>query len=179
MCDHHHAIRLGSAWDPPTKALAGVSSAGVSSAGVALPGVALLAVGERVRWARRFGRPGGIQPGDRVLLVVTESATGAEITLNGVCLPPLLLPCNLPPPNRPPPKRPPPPLAVAARWSHDITDLLRDRNDIVVVVPATVGGDPVCDTQGRSPLPPAIGSIALEIVTPHKATSGAQVGHPA
>jgi hypothetical protein len=149
MCDHHHAIRLGSAWDPP----------GVASAGAALP-----AVGERVRWARRFGRPGGLGPDDRVLLVVTESATGAEIAVNGVCLPPLLLP---------------PHVAVAARWSHDITPLLRDRNDIVVAVPATVGGDLVCDTHGRSPLPQAIGMIALEIVTPHKATSEAPVGHPA
>lgn len=144
MCDHHHAIRLGSAWDPP--------------------GVVPPSMDERVRWARRFGRPGGLEPDDRVLLVVTESATGAEIAVNGVCLPPLLLP---------------PHVAVAARWSHDITPLLRDRNDIVVAVPATVGGDPVCDTHGRSPLPQAIGMIALEIVTPHKATSEAPVGHPA
>lgn len=159
MCDHHHAIRLGSAWEPPAKVPPDASLAGVT----------LSAVGERVRWARRFGRPGGLGPDDRVLLVVTESATGAEIAVNGVCLPPLLLPPHCPTPH----------LAVAARWSHDITPLLRDRNDIVVVVPATVGGDLICDTQGRSPLPPAIGTIALEIVTPHKATSEAQVGHPA
>jgi len=159
MRDHHHAIRLGSAWDPPPKVL---------------PAAALPAVGERVRWSRRFGRPGGLGPDDRVLLVVTESATGAEIAVNGVCLPPLLLPPHCPPPHCPTPR-----VAVAARWSHDITPLLRDRNDIVVVVPATVGGDPVCDTHGRSPLPPAIGMIALEIVTPYKATSGAPVGHPA
>jgi hypothetical protein len=144
MCDHHHAIRLGSAWDPPAKVPPSMD--------------------KHVRWARRFGRPGGLGPDDRVLLVVTESATGAEIAVNGVCLPPLF-----PPPN----------LAVVARWSHDITPLLRDRNDIVVAVPATVSGDPVCDTHGRSPLPPAIGTIALEIVTPYKATPGAQVGHPA
>lgn len=154
MCDHHHAIHLGSAWDPPAKVP---------------PAAALPAVGGHVRWARRFGRPGKLGADDRVLLVVTESATGAEIVVNGVCLPPLC----------PPPHCPTPHVAVAARWSHDITPLLQDRNDIVVLVPAAVGGDLVCDTQGRSSLPPAIGTIALEIVTPHKATSEAQVGHPA
>jgi hypothetical protein len=144
MRDHHHAIRLGSAWDPPAEVPPSTD--------------------EQVRWARRFGRPGGLGPDDRVLLVVTESVTGAEIAVNGVCLPPLLLP---------------PHLAGAARWSHDITPLLRDRNDIVVAVPAAVGGDPVCGMRGRSPLPQAIGTITLEIVSPRKAAPEAPGGHPA
>jgi hypothetical protein len=122
MHNHHYSIRLGTAWEPPTPAEAD----------------------GRVLWTRRFGRPGGLVPGDRVLLVVTGPTVAAELVVNAVGLPPLS--------------------AGVDRWAHDITPLLRDRNELLVSVAASVGGAAGDERRGRSPLPTVIGAVVLEIV---------------
>ncbi len=142
MHDHHHEIHLGAAWEPPAPAAAD---------------------GRRV-WTRRFGRPAGLEPGDRVLFVVTGPAVAAEIAVNAVRLPPLL--------------------AGTHRWAEDITPLLRDRNElavdltaavdvtaavavtaaIAVTAASTIEHVPARGPHGRGPLPSAIGIVALEIV---------------
>jgi hypothetical protein len=93
---------------------------------------------------RRFGRPGGLKPGDRVLLVVTHPTVAAELVVNAVLLPPLS--------------------ADAGRWTQEITPLLQDRNELRVTVAASVGGDAGHEQRERGPLPSVIGTVALEIV---------------
>jgi hypothetical protein len=112
---------LGAAWEPP----------------------ALVEADGRVFWTRRFGRPGGLEPGDVVLLVVTQPVAAAEMVLNAVCLPPLS--------------------AGVGRWEQDITPLLRGRNELVVRVAASADGDTMLGQRGRQ-LPSVIGTVALEIV---------------
>ena len=55
-----HTIDLTNAWEPPT-------------------------AGSRA-WVRRFGRPSGIEPGDRIWLVM-DAPPPADATLNGAALP--------------------------------------------------------------------------------------------
>jgi len=119
MHDHHHLIQLGAAWEPPRPA----------------------AVEGGVIWTRRFGRPTGIGPGDRVLLVVTQPAVAADVAVNAIHLPPLI--------------------AGASRWEVEITPLLRVRNELCVTLalPAP-NGRPA----GRLSLPSALGGVMLEIV---------------
>ena len=123
MHDHHHAIHLGAAWEPPAPAAAG--------------GVVL--------WTRRFGRPAGLEPGDRVLLVIVRPAVAAGMAVNAVPLPSLE--------------------AGATHWTHDITSLLRERNELVISVATAVGLDAALGSRGRSPLPSAVGTVRLEIVS--------------
>jgi len=134
MPSHHHSIHLGAAWEPP-EAVQGDG---------------------RVRWTRRFGRPGGLEPGDRVLLVVAASAVAAEVLVNAVSLPPLT--------------------AAAGRWAQDITALLRDRNELLLTVVLTgadpAGGDRAGEPQGRGTLPPVIGRVTREIVAAGHSASG-------
>ena len=118
----HHSIHLGTAWEPP----------------------ALVEADGRVLWTRRFGRPGGLEPGDVVLLVVAQPAVAAEMALNAVCLLPLS--------------------AGVGRWEQDITPLLHGRNELLVRVAASVDGETMHGPQGRGQLPSAIGTVALEIV---------------
>ena len=118
----HHSIHLGTAWEPPP----------------------LVEADGRVLWTRRFGRPGGLEPGDVVLLVVSEPAVAAEVALNAVCLPPLC--------------------AGVGRWEQDITPLLRGRNELLVRVAASADGDTMLGQRGRGQLPSVIGAVALEIV---------------
>jgi hypothetical protein len=126
MSNHHHSIHhsicLGTAWEPPAVAEAD----------------------GRVLWTRRFGRPGGLESGDVVLLVVTEPAVDAEVALNAVCLSPLS--------------------AGVGRWEQDITSLLRGRNELLVRVAASVDGGAIPGQQGRGQLPSVIGTVSLEIV---------------
>ena len=118
----HHSIHLGTAWEPPP----------------------LVEADGRVLWTRRFGRPGGLEPGDVVLLVVAEPAVAAEVALNDVCLPPLS--------------------AGVGRWEQDITPLLRGRNELFVRVATSADGDTMLGQRGRGQLPSVIGAVALEIV---------------
>jgi len=80
-------------------------------------------------WLRRFGRPTGLDAGDAVCLVI-ESPDSGEVSLNGRPLPPLR--------------------AGQARWSHDITTLLAERNELIVATAA----------RGAE----SIGRVCLEIV---------------
>ena len=126
----HHSIHLGTAWEPPP----------------------LVEADGRVLWTRRFGRPGGLEPGDVVLLVVTDPAVAAEVALNAVCLPPLS--------------------AGVGRWEQDITPLLRGRNELLVRVAASADGDTMLGQRGRGQLPSVIGTVALEIVAAGTVTDG-------
>ena len=128
MNDHHthaapapHQIRLQSVWDPPR-----------------FGGDA---------WRRQFGRPAGIEPGIRVLLVVVEPALAA-VTLNDIALPV--------------------PASPGSRWSQDVTELLRDRNELVLMPAATTAAatsEPP-NAHGRLSLPAPVGRVFLEILTP-------------
>ncbi|MFM8413092.1 MAG: hypothetical protein ACKOCX_00030 [Planctomycetota bacterium] len=112
-----HVINLSTAWQPPDPAAG------------------------RAEWIRRFGMPAGIEPGDRVWLVV-EPATDCELRLGGERLP----------------------AAVAGRrWRHDLTAVLRERNELALAAP--VAGPPpvVTAAHGRSDLPATIGRAWLEI----------------
>lgn len=105
-----HAIDLTNAWEPP-------------------------AAGSR-RWVRRFGRPSGVEPGDRIWLVMDEPPP-AHATLNGVSLPALT--------------------AVDTPWRADVTDRLRARNELVLPLDATGDGT------RRAALPAPRGGVWLEI----------------
>jgi hypothetical protein len=131
MSDQHtrhgpapHRIRLQAVWDPPS------------------PG------GET--WRRQFGRPAGIEPGIRVVLVVEEPAV-MSLMLNGAAL-------SLNP-------------AAGSRWTHDVTDLLQDRNEMLLVPAADEPsrGWEVADAPGRVSLPVVVGRVSLEILTPPRA----------
>ena len=116
-----HAIHLGTAWEPPTA--------------------------EARVWLRRFGRPAGVEPGDRLLLVC-ERAVAADAwraaTLNEH------------------------PLAWRevgpGSYDCDVTALIADRN--VLSVP-TAQGDPTTtpDATARVALPAAWGRLSLVIVS--------------
>ena len=101
--------------------------------------------GGGTEWKRRFGRPAGLEPGDRVLLVVAQAEVAAGVTLNAVPLP------RLP--------------AVTGRWAHDVTPLLRDRNELVLTVTGLLPAVATDAAHGRVPLPAVCGSVALEIVS--------------
>jgi len=116
-----HAIHLGTAWEPPAAAMPA--------------------------WVRRFGRPAGVEPGDRLLLVC-EAADHAEAwraaTLNEQ------------------------PLA----WREadpgdlecDVTAVIKPRNTLVV--PGDRLGPPESDASGRrAALPEAWGRLSLVIVS--------------
>ena len=95
-------------------------------------------------WLRRFGRPSGIGAGDTVWLVL-ENPASASVRLNGATLPP--------------------PRAGQVRWSHEITPLLRDRNELEIVADAAMIAPGTTDAHGRQPLPESFGRISLEIVS--------------
>lgn len=108
-------------------------------------------------WTRRFGRPTGLGPGDRAFLVITRPTIAAGVTINTVPLPPLT--------------------AGVERWSHDVTPLLRDRNDLALVL-AAAAADVHHAVQGRGPLPLAVGRVDLEIVPAVPGAAGSR-GSPA
>jgi hypothetical protein len=112
-----HAINLSTAWLPPD-----------------------LATG-RLAWLRRFGRPAGIGPGDRVWLVI-EAAVGGEVALGG---------------------EPLPRIAAGACWRREVTTALRARNELALAVTAGGGAPSVTAAHGRRDLPATIGRVRLEI----------------
>jgi len=120
MDNHHvHTIRLSAAWEPPAAA--------------------------SQPWVRRFGRPTGVGPGDRVVIVIERPAvTGA--TLNGMPLPP--------------------PVTGSARWEYDVTSLLSDRNELALTPAATPGAETAGGDATRAALPARYGAVRLEILTP-------------
>jgi hypothetical protein len=113
-----HVINLSTAWEPPDPAAG------------------------REAWTRRFGMPAGIEPGDRVWLVI-EAATGCDFALGG---------------------EPLPRVAAAETRRHDITGKLGQRNELLLVpVAAALPGPAGRPAHGRLPLPTAIGRVRLEI----------------
>jgi hypothetical protein len=128
-----HAIHLGNAWDR-------VAAAGRP----------------QDSWRRRFGRPTGLVPGDRLFLVVERPGLSASATLNGCELPAIA--------------------AATARWTCDVTALVVDRNELVFAADgpspgqSTPAGGEITPagggTHGRVPLPAPFGGVGLVIV-PH------------
>jgi hypothetical protein len=116
-----HSIHLGAAWEPP--------------AGAASPG-----------WLRRFGRPSGLGPGERVVLVC-DAGSGRpawrRLLLNGQELS----------------------LAEATltRFECDVTASLLPRNELVVEPLTAV---PSRDGVRRADLPREWGRFTLEIDAP-------------
>lgn len=112
MTVYPHRIRLRGPWQYDCPAASGR---------VVLPSplvAAGLAVGADVRLTRPFGRPGHLDPGERVLIFVEAPAAPLSLALDGM------------------------PLGRCdgdAEW--DVTGLLRDRNELVVVT-AVAGGAP-------------------------------------
>lgn len=124
-----HAIHLGTAWEAP---------APHSDGGTV--------------WRRRFGRPAGLTPSDRVLLVVADRGMQAGVAVNGVWLPPLQ--------------------PGTGRWEQDVTSLLRDRNELQIVVAARPS-DGLQAGPHRWLLPAEVGRLTLEIVaTAYPPTAG-------
>lgn len=119
-----HRIRLQSAWDPPG------------------PG--------GHAWQRHFGRPAGIEPGIRVILVL-EGPAVASLVLNGSPLPL--------------------PVTPGSSWTHDVTDVLAARNELLVVPAAgeEVDAREPVNAHGRRSLPLTLGRVFLEILTPSRA----------
>lgn len=68
------------------------------------------ATGDRVRWTRRFGRPTGLAPGQRVWLVL-EDVPAVSASLNGQVLP-------------------------VGQRAFDVTALVQARNELVLETPA-------------------------------------------
>lgn len=133
-----HSIHLGNAWEPP--AGAGPPAPADGAADGAGNGV----------WIRRFGRPAGLEPVDRVLLVCEQPAAGAfraELTLNGMPLPALG--------------------PAMPRWQHDITPLLRDHNELFLVPlgAAVMRLSAGSENQRRTALPSAWCRVSVEIVS--------------
>ena len=93
-------------------------------------------------WRRSFGRPTGVEAGAAVRLVFTAPAH-ASVTLNGVALPALR--------------------GDTPSWSHDVTTLLGERNELVLSAEALPGAD--MGAVGRVSLPNELGRPALEIVS--------------
>ena len=103
-----------------------------------------------VRLERRFGRPSGLCSDDRVLLVLAGPTVAAAVIVNEAVLPPIA--------------------AGTDRWEHDITPLLRDRNELVVLITDHGGVDAALraataeDRARRGRLSTAAGAVAIEIV---------------
>lgn len=127
-----HAIHLGGAWQPPAAdAVAAEPQRGSGG------------------WRRSFGRPSGVGPADRVLLVLDRSGEcqGAiSFTLNAISLPPVGPgPC---------------------RWEHDVTAALSERNELVLDPSGVAApGARTVDRHGRTALPPTVGRLTIEIVS--------------
>jgi hypothetical protein len=119
--DEPHRINLSTAWLPPGPAAGRAAG--------------------RTAWVRWFGRPAGIEPGDRVWLVV-EAAAGCDLVLGG---------------------QPLPPAAAATNDRHDVTAMLRDRNELVMTPTVPAGLVARAARHGRCDLPPTIGRVWLEI----------------
>jgi hypothetical protein len=121
MTDDHaggrHEINLSTAWLPPDPASG------------------------RPAWLRRFGRPTGIEPGDRVWLVI-ESAVDGEATLGG---------------------EPLPPVAAGTIRRHDVTAMLGQRNELWLTPSVTADIRAVVAGPGRCELPATIARVSLEI----------------
>lgn len=111
-----HTIDLTNAWEPPV----------AGSRATAGPQI----------WVRRFGRPSGIEPGDRVWLVM-DVPPPADATLNGAALPSLS--------------------DAAGPWRIDVTDRLGARNELVLPLGVDGGG------MRRAALPATRGGVRLEI----------------
>jgi hypothetical protein len=123
-----HAIHLGGAWQPP---VASERQLGHEC------------------WRRSFGRPSGVGPADRVLLVLdrpSEAGGTVRLALNTLPLPPAESgPC---------------------RWEHDVTTMLVDRNELMLDPSPAAPPDPgTVDRHGRATLPPVVGRLTIEIVS--------------
>ena len=114
MADEGHTIRLTAAWERS----------------------------EAAGWQRHFGRPAGIDGGQRVWLVLEGQAREPILQLNGT------------------------PLGAADRtepdrWAWEVTSRLQSRNRLELAPHPQLAPPP---ETGRAPLPPAFGEVLLQIV---------------
>jgi hypothetical protein len=116
----------------------------VPSARVHLHTINLAGAWERSEraWCRQFGRPSGVESGDSIRLVF-DTPGNATVMLNNASLPALG--------------------GDAPRWSHDVTALLRDRNELTLAADQPPGAE--IAAVGRVMLPEQFGQPALEIVS--------------
>lgn len=114
MTDEGHGIRLTAAWERS----------------------------ETAGWQRHFGRPSGIDGGQRVWLVLEGQSDEPALQLNGA---PLGAPDQ----------------AEPNRWAWEVTSLLRSRNRLELASHPQLGRPPEV---GRAPLPSAFGDVLLQIV---------------
>lgn len=107
--------------------------------------------GGQVVWTRRFTRPGGLGADEKVLLVFTEAAVTASVVLNAVRLPQLS--------------------PDVGRWEHDITPVLRARNELMLSVSSAARQETTSDAgqRGRARLPSVVGRVTLEIIVSPRA----------
>lgn len=117
--------------------MSGVHAINLGNAWEAEPGHA----GQASAWVRRFGRPTGLAAADIVWLVM-DAPADAEVAVNGAALPAA---------------------TAGVEYRANVTALLRDRN-LLVLVPRQAGATAV-PPPGRSPLPQALGTVRLEIVS--------------
>ncbi len=104
---------------------------------------------QRTPWRRWFHRPTGLTAGDRLLLIwerVAGLPAAARLTLNGTDLPPAAPVVAHPP---------------AGDWEFDVTDLVDDRNELLLRIDADVA---VVATT-RMTLPDRWGRLSLVIVS--------------
>lgn len=144
-----HTISLQAAWEPAASGRAG--------------------------WARRFGRPLELPPGERLVLVIEPAAgppgvEAARAELNGVPLAGLPAAEALAARDERPPGEPP----AAAAFARDVTAAVVARNELFLAVDPTT---PPTDGTGRHRrLPTEVARVWLEVqATP--AGSGA-IDHP-
>jgi hypothetical protein len=105
------------------------------------------ASGDLAGWRRRFGSPTGLESGDRVLLVVELPPAGMpwrRLELNGVALSPID--------------------AGGSQWECDVTTMLRDRNEILLL-PA-IEAELQSEDAMRATFPESWGRISIQIAGP-------------
>ncbi|HPM81075.1 MAG TPA: hypothetical protein PLF81_10260 [Candidatus Anammoximicrobium sp.] len=154
-----HVIRLRGPWEhrlvartsPPAGGPPGTGTSELPPSGwVVMPADWNATLGPsfcgRVAYHRRFGRPTGLGPADRVDLVIDGVDASGSVRLNGESLGEIPLGWQV--------------------WRCDVTARLRPRNELIVEVERTpvIDGKPPIPRPGRDGLPGRLmGDVRLEI----------------
>jgi len=95
--------------------------------------------GQASAWVRRFGRPTGLAAADMVWLVI-DAPVDAAVAVNGADLPVV---------------------AAGVAYRANVTEMLRDRNLLVLVPRQAV--EAAQPSPARGPLPATLGAVRLEV----------------